>query len=56
MVKLRKGRSVSGPSSTIGLMRFFDTETRGPKITPQFIIAISIAVAVVWLVILNFFS
>ena len=56
MVKLRKGKSVSGPSSSIGLMRFFDAETKGPKITPEFVVAVSVAVAVIWIVILQFYG
>ena len=49
MVKLKKGKATSGPSSSIGLMRFFDAESMGPKISPQFVIAVSIAVAVIWI-------
>lgn len=47
MVKLRKGPAVSGPSSSIGIMRFFDADTSGPKLTPEFIVGLSIAVIIV---------
>lgn len=56
MVKLRKGRSVSGPSSSIGLMRFFDAESKGPKLSPKFIVLLCIAVAVTWIVVQQFFA
>ncbi len=55
MVKLRKGKSTSAPSSTIGLMRFFDAESKGPKISPQFVIVLTVAIAIIWIVILKFF-
>ncbi|MCD6479069.1 MAG: preprotein translocase subunit Sec61beta [Candidatus Diapherotrites archaeon] len=51
MVKLRKGKRAYGPSSTLGIMRFFDTETRAPKLTPEFVVAASlafIALILVW--------
>ena len=52
MVKLKKGKQVSSPSSTIGLMRFFDAETKGPKISPQFVIALS-AVLILMIVVMH---
>jgi len=55
MVKLRKGKSTSSPSSSIGLMRFFDAESKGPKISPQFIMVLTVAIAVIWIVLLKFF-
>ncbi|MFH1544585.1 MAG: preprotein translocase subunit Sec61beta [archaeon] len=42
MVKLNRGPGVSGPSSAIGIMRFFDVDSGGPKITPEFILGIVI--------------
>ncbi|MDD5162866.1 MAG: preprotein translocase subunit Sec61beta [Candidatus ainarchaeum sp.] len=53
MVKFQSGPNVSGPSSSIGIMRFFDAETPGPKITPEFFIGLAIIVIVVLLVIKN---
>ncbi|MEM0360789.1 MAG: preprotein translocase subunit Sec61beta [Candidatus Diapherotrites archaeon] len=56
MVKLRKGRAASSPSSTIGLMRFFDAESKAPKISPQFVLLVAIAIAVIWIIALKFFG
>ena len=38
---------VSGPSSSIGIIRFFDTDSGGPKITPEFVLVASVAFALV---------
>lgn len=43
MVKLSKGRKSSGPSSTMGIMRFFDSGSQNPKISPQFAMLIATA-------------
>lgn len=43
MVKLSQSKGMSGPSSSLGIMRFFDVETGGPKLTPEFTVGISIA-------------
>ena len=42
---------VSGPSSSIGIMRFFDTDTAGPKLTPEFVVLIAGAFSVIVLAI-----
>ncbi len=42
MVKLNRGPAVSGPSSSLGIMRFFDADTSGPKLTPEFVIITAI--------------
>ena len=47
MVKLKRGPSVSGPSSSLGIMRFFDADTAGPKMTPEFVVGASIAVIII---------
>lgn len=47
MVKLTHGPSVSSPSSSLGIMRFFDADTKGPKLSPEFIIGFSIALMVI---------
>ena len=39
----QSGTGIAGPSSTLGIMRFFDTEVGGPKLAPEFIIGITIA-------------
>ena len=50
MVKLRHGPMVQQPSSALGIMRFFDTDTKAPKVSPEFILGISIALIVAFLV------
>ncbi len=48
MVKLIKGKRTTGPSSAIGLMRFFDADTKSPKLSPEFIMgAIFVVIALV---------
>ncbi|PIN85740.1 MAG: preprotein translocase subunit Sec61beta [Candidatus Diapherotrites archaeon CG11_big_fil_rev_8_21_14_0_20_37_9] len=32
----------SGPSSAIGIMRFFDADSGGPKISPEFVIGVTV--------------
>jgi len=34
-------RTAGGPSSSIGIMRFFDTDTAGPKLTPEFVLVLT---------------
>ncbi len=46
----QSGSGVSGPSSSIGIIRFFDTDSGGPKVTPEFIIGASVAFALVLVV------
>ena len=50
MVKLNRGPAVSGPSSSLGLMRFFDADTAGPKLTPEFIVGVAVVVLIVLVV------
>ncbi|MDP2973447.1 MAG: preprotein translocase subunit Sec61beta [Candidatus Diapherotrites archaeon] len=47
MVKLEHGPAVRGPSSALGIMRFFDADTSGPKLSPGFIVGIAIALIIV---------
>ena len=47
MVKLRRGSPVSGPSSALGIMRFFDAQTSSPKIRPETVLIISVAIVVI---------
>ena len=44
----------SGPSSAIGIMRFFDQDTGGPKMTPEFVVGFSI-VFVVFVILIKVF-
>ncbi len=36
----RTSGGVSAPSSSIGIMRFFDTDTAGPKLTPALVVIV----------------
>lgn len=45
-MKFTKGAAQSGPSSALGIMRFFDTEAGGPKLTPEFVIVVVVAFAI----------
>lgn len=43
MVKFNTSKQeVAGPSSSLGIMRFFDTDMAGPKITPEFVIVLCV--------------
>jgi preprotein translocase subunit Sec61beta len=55
MVKMTHGPAVSGPSSSIGIMRFFDVDTKGPKLTPEFVVGLAIVFVVLVLAIKFFF-
>ncbi len=46
MKMTQTGGGVSGPSSSIGIIRFFDTDSGGPKVTPEFIVGASIVFAI----------
>ena len=50
MVKLQHGPASQSPSSSLGIMRFFDADTRGPKISPEFIVGLSVVVIIVLLI------
>ncbi len=51
MVKLGSSRQASaGPSSTMGIMRFFDVDAKGPKITPEFVMGVALAFVIIVLV------
>jgi len=40
-----------GPSSSIGIVRFFDTEISGAKLTPEFVVSLAfIFVALIMLI------
>ena len=47
MVKFTKSKAdTSGPSSAIGIMRFFDADSKSPKLNPYFVIA-AIAIMII---------
>lgn len=39
-----------GPSSSIGIQRFFDTDEGGPRLTPEMVIGAAIVLIVIMLV------
>lgn len=52
MVKFTKNQpTTGGPSSSIGIMRFFDSEAGGPKLSPEFVVALAIVFIVVVMVV-----
>ena len=55
MVKLSKSKnSSSGPSSSIGIMRFFDSGAKNPKLSPAFGLLVAGAftvIVIIWHVI-----
>ncbi|MBS3061578.1 MAG: preprotein translocase subunit Sec61beta [Candidatus Diapherotrites archaeon] len=50
MVKLQQNQGAGGPSSSLGIMRFFDVETGGPKLSPQFVVGLSVAFVILIMV------
>lgn len=51
MVKFIKNKSRnSGPSSAIGITRFFDAESKSPKISPYFVVGIAVIVIIIMLI------
>ena len=51
MVKLNRAPAVSGPSSSLGIVRFFDADTSGPKLSPEFVIGVAIALIALVLIV-----
>ena len=50
MVKFTKNKAApgsGGPSSAIGITRFFDAESKSPKLSPYFVMGIAIAIIVI---------
>ncbi len=52
-VKSRPAEGGGGPSSAIGIMRFFDADSKSPKLNPYFVGGIIIAF-VIGIIILKF--
>lgn len=47
-MKLSRSKTTgTGPSSAIGIMRFFDADTPGPKLSPHFVVVATFIVAVI---------
>jgi|GEM_PF-562338 len=53
MVKLSKGKRTYGPSGTLGIMRFFDAETKAPQVTPELVIGV-IVIVIIIILLINF--
>jgi preprotein translocase subunit Sec61beta len=51
MVKFTKNKAApgGGPSSAIGITRFFDAESKSPKLSPYFVMGVSVAIIIVML-------
>ncbi|MCX8189973.1 MAG: preprotein translocase subunit Sec61beta [Candidatus Diapherotrites archaeon] len=50
MVKLGKGKKAYAPSGALGIMRFFDADTKAPQIRPELLIIIIVAILIVTLI------
>jgi preprotein translocase subunit Sec61beta len=53
MVKFKKNKPTAGggPSSAIGITRFFDAESKSPKLSPKFVLGFTIVLIVILLAI-----
>ncbi|MFA5763205.1 MAG: preprotein translocase subunit Sec61beta [archaeon] len=51
MVKFTKNKASQGggPSSAIGITRFFDADSKSPKLSPYFVIGVAIAIIILML-------
>jgi len=49
-MKFQKTSGPSGPSSALGITRFFDTETPGPKMSPEFVVIAAAIFSAVFIV------
>ena len=54
--KKKKDGSAGMPQSSAGLMRFFQDETNGPKIRPEFVVGAAFVLITVVLVARRFFA
>ncbi len=54
-MKFKHSTPTTGPSSSLGIMRFFDTETAGPKLTPEFVMVV-VGILTVALIALHLFT
>lgn len=56
MVKFtRSAPQGAGPSSAIGVQRFFDTDQGGPKLTPEMVMVATVVFVVAMLALHTFF-
>jgi len=49
-LKVERREPTYGPSSSLGIMRFFDASSGGPKLSPELVFAISAALGLVILI------
>lgn len=49
-VKSKPSEAGGGPSSAIGIMRFFDADSKSPQINPYFMIGLIVVLIVIVLV------
>ncbi|MFH0970815.1 MAG: preprotein translocase subunit Sec61beta [Candidatus Diapherotrites archaeon] len=50
MVKFTQNKpQAAGPSSAIGVQRFFDTDQGGPKLTPEMVLGVAVVVCIVFI-------
>ncbi len=54
--KKKKDQAPGMPSSSAGLMRFFQDETNGPKIRPEFVMAGAVALIALVIIARAFFA
>ncbi|MEM4663297.1 MAG: preprotein translocase subunit Sec61beta [Candidatus Diapherotrites archaeon] len=47
MVKLGKSKKTYAPSGALGIMRFFDVDTKAPQIRPEVLVIIIFAIIVI---------
>ena len=52
-MRFQRSQNAAGPSSSVGITRFFDTDLAGPKLSPEFVLGISV-VFVVFMVVLKY--
>jgi preprotein translocase subunit Sec61beta len=44
---MSKEERISGPQSSTGIIRFYDTDTGGPKLDPRAVVVFSVALIIV---------
>ncbi|MFA6268728.1 MAG: preprotein translocase subunit Sec61beta [archaeon] len=49
-IKSKPSDAGGGPSSAIGIMRFFDADSKSPKLSPYFIVAVIVIVIILALI------
>ena len=55
-MKMNTSSGLAGPSTSIGIMRFFDQDTAGPRMTPEFVVFIAVGFTVLVIVMRSFFG